>query len=76
MVNKIYRLKELKEILGVGKSTIYYWIKEGKFPRPIHLGQRCVGWLSSDIERWLNEKKSEVKVDALHQNRKRKSSPF
>lgn len=60
MANKVYRLKELKEILGVGKSTIYCWIKEEKFPKPIYLGPRCVGWLSSDIEKWLEEKKLET----------------
>jgi prophage regulatory protein len=71
MSNKVYRLKELKEILGVGKSTIYCWIKEGKFPKPIHLGPRCVGWLSSDIEKWLEEKRLETSEYKVLRSNKR-----
>jgi prophage regulatory protein len=54
---KIYRLKELKEKLGVGKSTIYRWIKKGNFPAPIKLGERTVGWLESDLKKWLETKR-------------------
>ena len=38
---------------GLGRSTIYDWMGKGHFPRPIHLGPRAVGWLTSEIEQWV-----------------------
>ena len=28
---------------------------DGRFPRPIKLGRRSVGWRTAEIERWLDE---------------------
>ncbi len=50
---RILRLKQAKERTGLSRSTLYALIKEGKFPAPIALGARAVGWLSSDIDSWI-----------------------
>lgn len=52
----VYRLSDLTELLRVGRSTIYYWIKKGKFPKPIKLGEKTSGWLKKDIQKWLEER--------------------
>jgi len=52
---KIERLYAVKEVTGLSRSTIYLRIKKGEFPKPISLGGRAVGWLESDIQRWLRE---------------------
>lgn len=52
-------MKELREILGVPKSTIYFWIKQKNFPRPIKLGPRTVGWVNEEIFKWIEKKKKE-----------------
>ncbi|TWR54674.1 AlpA family phage regulatory protein [Pseudomonas marginalis] len=31
------------EITGLGRSTIYKYIAEGAFPKPVSLGERSVG---------------------------------
>lgn len=36
-------------LIPVSKSTIYAWIREGRFPTPIHLGDRLVAWRVEDI---------------------------
>lgn len=54
---RIYRIKELVSLLGVSKETIYYWIRQGSFPKPIKLGSRLSGWLGEDVLKWLEERK-------------------
>ena len=53
---RVLRLCEVTEMLGVSKSTIYNWIKEGEFPPGLLLGPKTRGWLNQDIENWLFER--------------------
>ena len=53
MTIKILRMPEVEEQTGLKKSSIYAAIEEGKFPAPINLGARAVGWLESEINEWL-----------------------
>lgn len=55
MVNSILRLPKVKNKTGLARSTIYLRISQGTFPKPIALGGRAVGWLESDIDKWLND---------------------
>lgn len=47
---------QLEKLFKVSPATIYRWIKEGKFPAPIHLGANMVRWKVSDIETWILER--------------------
>jgi prophage regulatory protein len=53
---RIIRIKQVKERTGLSRSTLYTLIKEGKFAPPIPIGARCVGWLSSDIDAWIESR--------------------
>jgi len=46
------RLPSVVRMTGLGRSTIYRLIAERKFPRPVKLTARAVGWRRSDVERW------------------------
>lgn len=35
------------------RSTIYQYIKDDVFPKPVPLGPRAVGWLESDVSEWI-----------------------
>ena len=50
MAKKVLRLPAVKDRTGLSRSTIYAQIKEGKFPKPIRLGKRAVGWTDEDID--------------------------
>lgn len=56
MTYKILRLPEVKKLIGLSRSSIYLRISKGEFPKPISLGSRAVGWLTEDVDRWLEEK--------------------
>lgn len=50
----VLRLPAVKARTGLSRSTIYLRISEGRFPKPIALGGRAVGWLENEIDDWLN----------------------
>ncbi|MFN7096172.1 MAG: helix-turn-helix transcriptional regulator [Gammaproteobacteria bacterium] len=53
---KIIRLPAVKNLTGCSRSSIYFKISHGLFPRPISLGSRSVGWLESEVISWLEER--------------------
>lgn len=53
-VQRIIRLAELTEILGVSPSTVWRWRKSGVFPKPVSLGPKLVGWPSGIVSEWIN----------------------
>lgn len=53
---RLVRLREVQHRVGLGRSTIYRWMDEGKFPKPHSLGGYAVRWLESDIDEWIQEK--------------------
>ena len=55
MAAKILRLPAVLSRTGLGRSTVYLYISEGRFPKPISLGPRAVGWLESEIDEWLEQ---------------------
>lgn len=53
MVTTILRLPIVKNRTGLSRSTIYLRVSEGRFPSPISLGGRAVGWVESEINDWV-----------------------
>ena len=56
MLNTILRLPTVKARTGLSRSTIYLRVAEGDFPKPISLGARAVGWLESEVDRWIADR--------------------
>ncbi len=62
--NQILRLKQVRELCGIGRSTLYEKMNpkskryDESFPRPIKLSLSAIGWFEQDIVDWLNSKKS------------------
>ncbi|EMH2964040.1 AlpA family phage regulatory protein [Burkholderia multivorans] len=52
----ILRRKAVEQITGLSKSSIYAGIQNGTFPIPIRLTANSVGWVSHEIQNWLQEK--------------------
>ena len=57
-LSKFYRVNDLTSLLSMGKSTIYAWVKAGRFPKPIKVSPRMTLWSSEDIDQWLNKHQS------------------
>lgn len=52
-VTRLIRLKDVQHRVGLGRSTIYRWMAEGKFPKPVQLGGYAVAWAEDDIQNWI-----------------------
>ena len=50
---QVLRLRDVKSRTGKSTSGIYADMASGKFPRPIPLGERTVGWLESEVDGWI-----------------------
>lgn len=53
---QFYRLSQLKEKLSVSRSSIWSWVKDGSFPKPIKLGKNCTAWNSEDVHAWIQSR--------------------
>ena len=53
---KLIRLKEVMEITGLGRSSIYKFMIEKTFPQSISLGDRAVAWEVNEIDEWIMSK--------------------
>jgi prophage regulatory protein len=49
----ILRRKQVQARTGLSRSTIYLYVKDGVFPKPIALGPRAVGWIESEVSEWI-----------------------
>jgi len=55
------RIRNVIQMTGLGRSTIYRLIADRQFPLPVRLGPRAVAWRRSDLDRW-----SEARPQATH----------
>ena len=55
-MTKILKLPAVAERTGLSRSSIYAFIKENNFPKPLPLGPRAVGWLEGEVTDWINRR--------------------
>ncbi|PPU41873.1 helix-turn-helix transcriptional regulator [Xanthomonas arboricola] len=53
-VQRLLRLRDVLERVGMSKSTLYSRIREKTFPQPLHLGTSSV-WVESEVTDWINQ---------------------
>ena len=61
-VKKIIRPSEVIKRIGLSRSSLYKHIAAGTFPQSIALGDRAIGFLSSDIDDWIDSRIASSKV--------------
>jgi len=53
---RIVRTKELLELTGLSRTTIWRMEKAGTFPKRVSLGEASVGWRFSEVSEWMKNK--------------------
>ena len=61
--NRFLRLAEVQTRTGLARSTIYVRLDQGRFPRPVSLGARAVGWIEAEVDEWIRERIAESRGD-------------
>ena len=54
--NRLIRRTEVQNKTGLGASSIYAMMKQGKFPQCMNLSERRVAWVESDVDQWIAER--------------------
>ena len=49
MTDQLFRIKQVLEILPIGRSTWWEGVRSGVYPEPIKLGPRTTCWRSSEV---------------------------
>ena len=60
---RFLRLPDVLARTGLSRSTIYVRLDQGRFPRPVSLGARAVGWIESEVDEWIRERIAESRSD-------------
>jgi prophage regulatory protein len=53
---RMLRIKAVLDRTGLPERSLYTMISEGKFPRPVQLSARAVGWPDSEVDDWIQSK--------------------
>jgi len=54
IMNNFLRIKEVMKKTGIARSTIWLWVSENKFPKPIKLSPRITVWEEEKIDNWMS----------------------
>lgn len=54
-VDRLLRYREVENVTGFRRSTIYFWMSKGLFPKPLKIG-RAIAWRERDIQKWMDER--------------------
>lgn len=60
MADAILRLPEVSKRIALCRSTIWQYVRQGKFPKPVKIGVRAVGWRESAVLAWIEARTTEV----------------
>jgi len=61
---RFLRLPEVLARTGLSRSTIYVRLEQGRFPRPVSLGARAVGWIETEVDEWIRQRIEASRSDA------------
>jgi prophage regulatory protein len=55
---KFLRIRQVMQLTGLSRMTIYRLELAGRFPKRRRLSENSVAWLESDIEAWADSRPS------------------
>ena len=53
LTDKLLSRKEVCKFVGVSQQTIWRWVKDGRFPKPLKTVRRVV-WKEADLQAWID----------------------
>jgi prophage regulatory protein len=53
---KFLRIRDVTELTGLSRMTIYRMEVAGEFPRRRQIGKNSVAWLEADLTRWAKSR--------------------
>lgn len=53
---RLLRLRQVIELTGLGRDSVYRLIREGRFPRQRRLSERASAWRSDEVAAWIESR--------------------
>ena len=57
MSEKLLNRREIEQMLNIGRSSVFRYLKEQGFPEPIRLSARSLRWRESEVQAWIESRK-------------------
>lgn len=54
--------KQVEIITSLSRSSIYLLMSQGRFPKPIQIGDQRVAWVNAEINAWVEERIQNARV--------------
>jgi prophage regulatory protein len=58
--NPILRQNQVLQLVGMKRTWLWLACKQGRFPSPVKLGSRAIGWRSGDVNAWLASRQNAI----------------
>ena len=55
----LLKIQKVIELTTLSRSTIYRLVESGKFPRPVKLTTRTIGWVEEEVRDFILDKINE-----------------
>ncbi|CAN7429653.1 AlpA family phage regulatory protein [Caballeronia sp. LjRoot34] len=52
-MDRILKIKEVTDVTGACRASIYSWAADGRFPAPVKIGPKASGWRMSEVQAWI-----------------------
>jgi prophage regulatory protein len=59
----LIRLPDVIRTTGLSRSTIYFRMNKGTFPKSVNLDGRAVAWLENEVQDWV-----QTRIEASRKN--------
>jgi prophage regulatory protein len=56
MIARFIREPECQNLTGLSRTTRWRLEQEGKFPKRLNITENTIGWLSNEIEEWMQSR--------------------
>ena len=53
--SKLLKAKDVSDLTSISRSHLHRLAREGKFPKPIKIGENRSAWLESEVQDWISE---------------------
>jgi prophage regulatory protein len=53
---RLIRQMTVTDMTGLRRSTIYKYVAENNFPKPVPLGGGRVAWVEQEVQDWIMER--------------------
>ena len=55
------RLADLTKRIGISRSSVWNFSKNGTFPAPIKLSPNCTAWITAEVDQWAADRIAEFR---------------